>query len=164
MAFALTFFVIFFASRQKSKKRNRIKNNSHSNCDIATQIKNELLLQIFLFFALSMQLNSAIKRGIAILLLLVFFQQMGAGLFVHNLLHDKAIPEQSPIKKNESTKEISFSCSCVDNFLMPFAAADQPVISNIVIAHPKAVDSYTEQPYHVSLIFSSLRGPPVFIG
>ena len=111
-----------------------------------------------------MRPNSVIKRGIAILLLLVFFQQMGAGLFVHNLLHDKATTDQSPIKKNESTKEISFSCSCVDNFLMPFAEADQPVISQIVTAHPKPVDGYTEQPYHISLIFSSLRGPPVFIG
>ena len=164
MAFALTFFVIFFASRQKSKKRNRIKNNSYSNCDIATQIKNELLLQIFLFFASSMRPNSVIKRGIAILLLLVFFQQMGAGLFIHNLLHDKATTNQSPIQKNESTKEISFSCSCVDNFLMPFAEQISQSFRKLVTAHPKPVNGYTEQPYHVSLIFSSLRGPPVFIG
>jgi len=89
---------------------------------------------------------------------------MGAGLFVHNLLHDKATSDQPPIQKSESTKEINFSCSCVDNFLMPFTEADQPVVSSIVAVYPKPVNGYTEQPYQVSLIFSSLRGPPVFIG
>jgi hypothetical protein len=96
--------------------------------------------------------------------LLVFFQQTGAGLFIHNLLHDKTTTDQSPVKKSESTKEISFSCSCVDNFLMPFAETDQPVVSQTSSVHSKPVNGFTEQPYHVSLIFSSLRGPPVFIG
>ena len=108
--------------------------------------------------------KSIIKRGIASFLLLVFLQQMGAGLFVHNLLHDKAPIGESPVKKNEGAKEISFSCSCVDNFLMPFAEADQPVVSQIVNTHPKPGNGYTEQVYHTSLIFSALRGPPVFIG
>lgn len=111
-----------------------------------------------------MRPNLIIKRGIAILLLLVFFQQMGAGLFVHNLLHDKTTTDQFPIQKSESTKEINFSCSCVDNFLMPFAEADQPIVSEIISVHPKPVNGYAEQPYHISLIFSSLRGPPVFVG
>lgn len=111
-----------------------------------------------------MQPNSVIRRGIAIFLLLVFFQQMGAGLFVHNLLHDKATPEKTPVKKNEAGKEISFSCSCVDSFLMPFAEADQPTVLPIFTTYYKPVDRYVEQVYHISLIFSSLRGPPVFIG
>jgi hypothetical protein len=111
-----------------------------------------------------MRPNSVIKRGIAIILLLVFFQQMGAGLFVHNLLHNKVATDQSPIQKSESTKEISFSCSCVDNFLMPFAETDEPVVSPESPVHSKPVNGFTEQPYHVSLIFSSLRGPPVLIG
>jgi hypothetical protein len=115
-------------------------------------------------FATEMRPNSIIRRGIAIFLLLVFFQQMGAGLFVHNLLHDKGSADQSPIQKSEGTKEISFSCSCVDNFLMPFAEADQPIVSQTTSVHSRPFNGYTEQPYHVSLIFSSLRGPPVFIG
>lgn len=127
----------------------------------AVQIKNELQLQIFLFFALSMRAHSIIKRGIAVILLLVFFQQMGAGLFVHNLLHDKAASNQSPVKKNESAKEINFACSCVDNFLMPFVEADGSSVLPNPRAYSKPVDSYIEPSYFTSLIFSSLRGPPV---
>ena len=131
--------------------------------EFTIQIKNELQLQIFLFFALSMRTHSIIRRGIAVFLLLVFFQQMGAGLFVHNLLHDKAASSQSPVKKNESAKEINFSCSCVDNFLMPFVEADAPNVLADPGTYSKPVDAYIEPSYFTSLIFSSLRGPPVFI-
>jgi len=121
-------------------------------------------LQIFLFFAVSMKANPVIKRVIAFFLLLVFFQQMGAGLFIHNLLHDKAPTGQSPAKKNESTKEISFSCNCVDSFLMPFVEGGALIVLHKSCTHAKPVDAYTEQSYFTSLIFSALRGPPVFIG
>ncbi len=118
-------------------------------------------MQIFLFFAFFMRVNHFIKRGIAFFLLLVFFQQMGAGLFVHNLLHDKAPAAQTPIKKNESSKEISFTCSCVDNFLMPFEETDEPLPLQSLNRPAKQVNSFSEKVYFTSLIFSSLRGPPV---
>ena len=111
-----------------------------------------------------MRPNSVIKRGLAVLLLLVFFQQMGAGLFVHNLLHDNATTGQSPVKKNEGDKELSFACSCVDNFVMPFVEADSPAITKVVAIHPAPVNGFIEQPCHVSLFFPSLRGPPAYIG
>jgi len=121
-------------------------------------------LQIFRFFAGSMRANSIIKRGIAIFLLLVFFQQMGAGLFIHNLLHDKATTSQSPVKNNEGAKEINFTCSCVDNFLMPFVEATEPTVIQNPLTWSKAVATYSGQVYFRSLHFSALRGPPVFIG
>ena len=111
-----------------------------------------------------MRANAVIKRGIAFFLLLVFLQQTGAGLFIHNQLHGKVATGQSPINKNESTKEINFSCNCIDNFLMPFAEAEEPAILHKPCTHFKPVDSYTEKSYFTSLIFSALRGPPVFIG
>jgi hypothetical protein len=111
-----------------------------------------------------MRPNSIIKRVIASFLLLVFFQQMGAGLFVHNLLHDIAPASQSPVKKNENAKEISFSCSCIDNFLMPFVESDEPGVLPKPGTYCKPADAYTEQQYFTSLIFSALRGPPVFFG
>ena len=108
--------------------------------------------------------NSIKGCGIAILLLLVFFQQIGAGLFIHNLVHDKVPAGQTPFKQNETTKEINFACSCVDNFLMPFVEADEPPALQKLNTYTEPVDSYTEWVYFTSLIFSSLRGPPVFIG
>ena len=121
-------------------------------------------MQIFCFFAASMRANSIIKRGIAIFLMLVFFQQTGAGLFIHNLLHDKAPAGQSPVKNKEGANEISFACNCVDNFLMPFVEATEPAIIQKPLAWPTPVDAYREQVYFKSLDFSALRGPPVFIG
>ncbi len=129
--------------------------------EVTVQIKNELQLHIFLFFASSMRSRPGIKRVIAMFLLLVFFQQMGAGLFVHNLLHDKTPVAQSPVQKNEGVKEISFSCNCIDNFLMPFVAVDEPLALQRVNEHTKPVDSFSEKTYFTTLIFSSLRGPPV---
>jgi len=111
-----------------------------------------------------MRANSIIKRGIAIFLLLVFFQQMGAGLFIHNLLHDKASASQSPVKNNEGAKEITFTCSCVDNFLMPFVEATEPAAIQVSLTWSKPDVAYSEQAYFRSLYFSALRGPPVFIG
>ena len=111
-----------------------------------------------------MQAKSNIRRGIAFLLLLVFFQQIGAGLFIHNLVHEKKPVGQIPVKQNENTKEINFSCSCVDNFLMPFVGEDEPVVLQKLYTYTKPVDSYTERVYITSLIFSDLRGPPAFIG
>jgi hypothetical protein len=104
------------------------------------------------------------RPGIKFLLLLVFFQQIGAGLFIHNLLHEKVPAGQTPFKQNESSKETNFTCSCVDNFLMPFVGADEPPPLQNLNAYIKPVDSFTERLYFTSLIFSSLRGPPVFIG
>jgi hypothetical protein len=111
-----------------------------------------------------MRANAFIKRAIAFFLLLVFLQQTGAALFIHNQLHGKAVTGQSPINKNESTKEINFSCNCIDNFLMPFAAAEEPTVLQKPYSYSEPADSYTAQSYFTSLIFSALRGPPVFIG
>ena len=108
--------------------------------------------------------KSIIRRGIALLLLLVFLQQTGGGLFIHNIFHDKALANHSPVKQNETTKVINFACSCVDNFLMPFVSAESLPSLQKNIDHTPLVDSYTEQRYFISLIFTTLRGPPVFIG
>jgi hypothetical protein len=106
--------------------------------------------------------NTLKRKGITFLFLLIFFQQMGAGLFVHNLVHEGRAGH-SPIEKKEGGKEINFACRCVDDFLMPFVASDEPTVSQTPIIYAKAVDAYTESIYFTSLIIASLRGPPVFI-
>src|SRR5262245_20033941 len=101
------------------------------------------------------------KLGLIFLLLLVFFQQIGAGLYVNNLLHNNKARHS---KHNEAAKEISFTCSCVDNFLTPCIETDEPVIEPPVSVHAKVTSFFVEKKYFTSVIFSSLRGPPVFIG
>ncbi len=108
-----------------------------------------------------MRHNNSIRRGISLLLLLVFFQQIGAGLFIHNLLHDKKQLVETQAKKHGNAKEISFACSCVDNFLMPFIDTDEPVVTHPPSVYSKPGDTVDEPVYFTSLIFSSLRGPPM---
>ena len=104
--------------------------------------------------------NSVIKRSIAILLLLIFLLQMGAGLCIHNLLHTKSLAEQVHSKHNDA-KGITFACNCVDNFLTPFIETDQPVVLPQQTTYTVFTGYFTEKIYFTSLIFSSLRGPPV---
>lgn len=108
-----------------------------------------------------MKSNSIKRRAIAVLLLLVFFQQMGAGLYIHNLFHTNEKPGQVASKQAIDSKEINLACSCVDNFLMPFVETDTTVSAILFQTHLKPVDSFSERIYFTSLIFSSLRGPPI---
>ena len=108
--------------------------------------------------------NSIIRRCIAFFLLLVFFQQMGAGLYVHNLVHSDKDQEQTHAGHNETAKEISFACNCVDNFLTAFIEADELVVEPLPTIYDVVTKPFTEGIYFTSIIFSSLRGPPVFIG
>jgi len=106
-----------------------------------------------------MKRNSIKSCGIAFLLLLVFFQQIGAGLYIHNLEHkNKALTHS---QHNEAAKEINFSCSCVDDFLTPFIDADELVVEKPITLHATFTDSFAERIYFTSIIFPSLRGPPV---
>ena len=119
--------------------------------------------KFFPFFAVSMKARTRTKRGITFLLLLIFFQQMGAGLFVHNLVHDNKT-DQAPIEQRESGREINFACKCIDDFLMPFIGVDQsPVLKKLVLIVFSYGD-YTESAYYTPLHSSPLRGPPVCIG
>jgi hypothetical protein len=109
-----------------------------------------------------MKSNSIKNCGIIFFLLLVSFQQVGAGLYIHNLLHkDKA---QTHTRHNEAAKEISFACNCVENFLTPVIEADELVIGQQLTIYAAATDSFTEETYFTSIVFSPLRGPPTFIG
>ena len=102
-----------------------------------------------------MKSNSIKRSAIAVLLLLVFFQQIGAGLFIHNLFHANEKPGQIASEQAIDSKEISFACTCVDNFLMPFVEADVSLSLVLYQTHLKPVDSFSERIYFTSLIFSS---------
>lgn len=108
-----------------------------------------------------MKSNTIKRRAVAVLLLLVFFQQMGAGLYIHNLFHNNEEPAQIESKQAIGSKEINIACSCIDSFLMPFVDADVAISLGISPTYIKPFDSFSERVYFTSLIFSSLRGPPV---
>jgi hypothetical protein len=119
--------------------------------------------KIFLYFAVDMHNRRKTRFGIILLLLLIFFQQVGGGLFIHNLAHDSAENGQGPLK-NTTGSEVSFSCSCVDDFLVPFTQPDdQPVIQSPTFPSVR-VFGFAERLFFCSLHAAFLRGPPVVIG
>jgi hypothetical protein len=102
-----------------------------------------------------------ILRCIAFFLILVFSQKAGAGLFLHNLLHRTTTDSKRPIQGNEKNNEFSYNCNCIDNFLIPFAEADEPICPEPVFILITRVAFFEDKiPFH-TFIFSSLRGPPV---
>jgi hypothetical protein len=105
-----------------------------------------------------MKPRSVIARCAAFFLLIVFLQKTGAGLLFHDLVHAKAANEAAA--GSDNTADVSYTCSCIDDFLMPFTQADEPVGSIVtteqvefIAYHPVSV------PFHSS-VFSPLRGPP----
>jgi hypothetical protein len=104
--------------------------------------------------------RSFILRCTAFFLILVFSQKSGAGLFLHSLLHSPKTISEFPVKENEKGKGLEYACACMDDFLMPFDEATEPVCSLPVLT-PAIPFTFFEGdiPFHTS-IFSFLRGPP----
>jgi hypothetical protein len=104
-----------------------------------------------------MKRPSLILRLSAFLLLAVFSQKMGGGLLVHNLLHTQTSKTSQPDDKN---KDISYACSCVDDFLMPFDEVTEPQF----IAQSAFLNSqysfYSSEVYRYRTFHFSRRGPP----
>jgi len=106
-----------------------------------------------------MRVRPFISRSIAFLMMLIFSQKVGVGMFLHELLHAPRIADHSS-HHEERDKEIRFNCSCVDDLQMPFVGEEVPVIAQAAsLYHP--IEFYYKEavPFH-SPIFSSLRGPP----
>ena len=110
-----------------------------------------------------MKKGSHKRWGIVSLLVLVFFQQIGAGLYIHNILH-KDRERLSHTQHHDSSQEINFACSCVDNFLMPLIETEEPVFEAFRSFNPVTISTATEKIFFTSLSLPALRGPPVFIG
>jgi len=106
-----------------------------------------------------MKVRSFILRFAAFFLILIFSQKAGAGLFYHDLFH-KISSTELPAGHE---KEISYNCTCIDDFLMPFAetvtASDAAPVSKYITV----VEVYKELLLFQTSVHSSLRGPPAFI-
>lgn len=112
-----------------------------------------------------MKARRLILQCASFLLLLVFSQKMGAGFFLHNLLHsqDADQPFQSPKQNDANNKSISFACNCIDDFLIPFQTSEEIVIPQPILTH-------TQSPVHFSAgivlgasVTADLRGPPALV-
>lgn len=107
--------------------------------------------------------NRGIKNICVFLLMLVFSQKMGMGLYLHNCLHTS---KQQHTATTNSTPgdEVKFACGCVDDFTVPFtelpALPQVPVLIPVVIA-PVVAPIVSFQSIHK--YFRSLRAPPAFI-
>ena len=97
-------------------------------------------------------------------LLLVFSQKAGAGLFLHNLLHGQ--DNSRPFEAGDADKggrEISFSCNCIDDFLVPFATAEDITVPEPVIACSAPGAEFVAEISFRPVIIAKLRGPPVLV-
>jgi hypothetical protein len=103
-----------------------------------------------------MQARSFIIRCTAFFLLLIFSQKSGAGLLLHNALHSNQAAKDIP----GNTKEISLACSCIDDFLMPFAEPAEPAVAVIAEKHQASVLFFAEDVLFHDPVLTSPRGPP----
>jgi hypothetical protein len=106
-----------------------------------------------------MRSNRPTLKCFAIVLLLLFCQKVGGGLYLHNWLHATACKQSSPVQEQVVS---GYNCSCIDDFSMPFAGnaekASQPVpsIKTEFTVSYKSLIPFSTTFYH------SLRAPPFF--
>jgi hypothetical protein len=99
------------------------------------------------------------RYGIIFLLMLVFFQQIGAGLYIHNIWH-----AEKSRQSHSQHQELNFTCSCVDHFLTPFIETVEPTFERPLLAVTIVPVRALQKTYFTSHDIPALRGPPVFIG
>lgn len=106
-----------------------------------------------------MRIRPYILRFIAFFLLLVFLQKSGAGLFLHSLFHDST---SQSLTQNEN-RELSYACTCVDDFFLPFEPVDEIVVSAPSVNYaPQYADALVTVAFR-AVAYSSLRGPPAML-
>jgi hypothetical protein len=116
------------------------------------------MLQISLFL-FPMRGKRIITRVTTVLLILVFSQKMGVGLYLHNWLH--ASKQHTTSSKPVSGREIQFACGCINDFNLPFTETTVPSIEVpvTIVNQPHPAPNLTIPAVFKS--FHSLRGPPV---
>jgi hypothetical protein len=118
-----------------------------------------LLLQFSYTFIALMKPGSFTHKIFAVVLLLVFAQKMGGGLYLHNWLHVKSCERSIP--KTAGNSITSYSCNCIDDFSMPLMQPASEIFSNVT--ETKQIFFSSPIPSHSFsfLLFNSLRAPPV---
>jgi hypothetical protein len=102
--------------------------------------------------------TSTIKKIAALLLILVFSQKMGMGLYLHNWLHASNTHETSAAPL--TSEELKNACSCINDFTAPLTQTEVQEIPlpNLELFAPAVVAVYTLPV--VYKYYHSLRAPP----
>ena len=110
-------------------------------------------------------------RILALVLILVFTQKLGLGIWMHNWLHEARVPAGVVLHDDRERKgqslpdidKITANCHCIDDFLVPLVEAP-------VVKAPVPVREFVVIPFvyraEFSTVFSSfasLRGPPAAV-
>lgn len=102
-----------------------------------------------------------IKKIATFLLILVFSQKMGMGLYLHDWLHTNKI--HSTASSPLSSEELSYACNCINDFTTPLTETELQVLEepHQTVSAPEAVPVATLAV--VYKYFHSLRAPPASI-
>jgi hypothetical protein len=103
--------------------------------------------------------NRFITKLTTLVLILVFSQKMGMGLYLHNWLH--AAKQHSTSSKPISSQEIQFACGCINDFNLPFTETTIPEIQVPVITVNKPHSAPVFSIPAIYKYYHSLRAPPV---
>ena len=105
-----------------------------------------------------MRSNRPTLKIFAIILLLVFSQKIGGGLYLHNWLHSNNCRETQSTGTNVS----GYNCSCIDDFSMPFAENPETIVQTISSTEAEFISFYKFLVPLSPALFNSQRGPPFF--
>ena len=105
--------------------------------------------------------NRVIQKIATLLLILVFSQKMGIGLYLHNWLH--ASKSHTTAASPLTNEELKYACSCITDFTAPLTETavqelPQPVTTVFVPASIPVVALPIVYKH-----FHSLRAPPALI-
>lgn len=103
-----------------------------------------------------MKKSTITSKFIAVLLLLVFTQKMGASLYLHNWFHGKAAAQ--PLSTTQDDKNIA--CSCIDDFAVPFTDTSSSIQIETVTTFVVLPVFYEPTIATVHKLYNSLRAPP----
>jgi hypothetical protein len=107
--------------------------------------------------------NRIIRNVWVVLLMLVFSQKMGMGLYLHNWFH-ASVQQHTSTGNPESGQEVKFACGCINDFTLPFTTSPElqiPVPPIVVVNTPVAAPAYKLPA--VYKYYHSLRAPPVSV-
>lgn len=104
-----------------------------------------------------------ILRFTAFFLLLVFSQKAGAGFYLHNFFHSNVATDKKSSPEHEENKDVNYSCTCVDDLLMPFTEAEVAAYSLPIVSITTPLTFFKEDILFYSLVRSLLRGPPAAV-
>jgi hypothetical protein len=99
-----------------------------------------------------------IKKVATLLLILVFSQKMGMGLYLHNWLHTSS--SHSTAATPLTSEELKNACSCINDFTAPLTETGVPELPQpvTVLNAPLALAVYNLPA--VYKYYHSLRAPP----